>query len=184
MSQCILTLRKINGNGSKVKDCLLILTFSTLTYKIKRNIPCFAQELTSRHHFLLDQCFPIWSQRSWYPTRFFGTLVKFAVGASRCSAVWWWRSLSQYLMLAAAEVDVTGTNYQCQIIMVKKRLMLADKSWEKKQNPWHWILGIKYRGLGKAFLAEMNIRIKDEDKTIIDQIVRHSSTVSPELIVF
>lgn len=33
-------------------------------------------------------------------------------------------------------------------------------------------------------MAKMNLRIKDEDKAIIDQIVRPSSRVSPKLIVF
>lgn len=45
----------------------------------------------------------------------------------------------QHLIPVTAKVDVTGTNYQCQIIIVKKRLMLArdmstDKSWDIKQN--------------------------------------------------
>lgn len=41
------------------------------------------------------------------------------------SAIKRWHSLSLYPTLAAAKVDVTGTNYQCQIIILKKRLTLA-----------------------------------------------------------
>lgn len=45
----------------------------------------------------------------------------------------------QYLMLASVKVNVTGTNYQCQIIMVKKCLMQGqrpntDKSSDIKLN--------------------------------------------------
>lgn len=44
----------------------------------------------------------------------------------RRSAIERCHSLPQCLMLAAAMVDLTGTNYQCQMIILKKRQMLAS----------------------------------------------------------
>lgn len=68
-------------------------------------------------------------------------------------------------MQAAAMVDVTGTNYQCQIIILKKKVDAGsrpntDKSRDTKQNAWH------------VAVVHKKIRIKDEDKTIIDQLVK------------
>lgn len=131
---CIWSQRRKNGYGSnwvKITELYQLIKnlyrfyFSLRQWK-EGNIPCFACELTGWHNFLFRQRFPVCEESAIMISEgFFWTVAQSTAAAPMRSAVQRWHSLPQDLVLAAAKVDVTGTNYQCHIIILKKRSMLA-----------------------------------------------------------
>lgn len=99
--------------------------FLACTREKKKRSPCSAWELTQWDNFFFGQEFDIFMESMIMVEWYFWTMAQFIAVAPKHSAIQRWHSFFRYLMLAAVKVSVTGTNYQCQIIILKKRLMLA-----------------------------------------------------------
>ena len=106
----------------------LVWLTTTEAYHLPQNfylLPCSAWEVTQWYYFLFGKYFPVCTESVILAKWVFWTMNQFTAVALRSSAIQRWHSFLWYLMLAAAMVSVTGTNYQCQIMILKKRLMLA-----------------------------------------------------------